>query len=195
MFEENQEVESSSSSTSSQTTQGGIARMGMVGRTVGTSQNVVIKSTKKDNQHSRNLSPQGYIKLWTVGTSCQTHAFKGCVFTSCVMPHSAPMTTIEAIVRFRIQNYFHNNAKNHVLKLLNWYSNPHVCRTTLKPPFEDDSGSRHTYFIDEFFNFRKIENIPMDAYFIEVKNVLKKMKEVKVGSPKDIMVYYIIKNL
>ncbi len=35
----------------------------------------------------------------------------------------------------------------------------------------------------------------MDAYFIEVKNVAKKMKEVKVGSPKDIMVYYIIKNL
>lgn len=38
MFEENQEVESSSSSTSSQTTQGGITRMGMVGRIVGTSQ-------------------------------------------------------------------------------------------------------------------------------------------------------------
>lgn len=35
----------------------------------------------------------------------------------------------------------------------------------------------------------------MDAYFIEVKNVAKKMKAVKVGSPKDIMVYYIIKNL
>ncbi len=70
-----------------------------------------------------------------------------------------------------------------------------MCRTTLKPPFEDDSGSRHTYLIDEFFNFRKIENIPMDAYFIEVKNVAKKMKAVKVGSPKDIRVYYIIKNL
>jgi hypothetical protein len=38
-------------------------------------------------------------------------------------------------------------------------------------------------------------NIPMDAYFIEVKNVAKKMKAVKVGSPKDIRVYYIIKNL
>jgi hypothetical protein len=63
MFEENQEVESSSSFTSSQTTQGGIAWMGIVGRIVGTSQNVVIKLTKKDNQHSRNLPPEGCLKL------------------------------------------------------------------------------------------------------------------------------------
>ncbi len=35
----------------------------------------------------------------------------------------------------------------------------------------------------------------MDAYLIEVKNVANKMEEVKVGLPKDIMVYYIIKNL
>jgi hypothetical protein len=47
----------------------------------------------------------------------------------------------------------------------------------------------------EFFNFRKIENIPMDAYLIEVKNVANKMEEVKVGLPVNIMVYYIIKNL
>jgi hypothetical protein len=47
----------------------------------------------------------------------------------------------------------------------------------------------------EFFNFRKIENIPMDAYLIEVKNVANKMEEVKVGLLEDIMVYYIIKNL
>jgi hypothetical protein len=47
----------------------------------------------------------------------------------------------------------------------------------------------------EFFNFRKIENIPMDAFLIEVKNVANKMEEVKVGLLEDIMVYYIIKNL
>jgi hypothetical protein len=63
MFEENQEVESLSSSTSSQTTPGGIGSMGMVDRIVGTSQNVVIKLTKKDNQHSRNLPSQGCLKL------------------------------------------------------------------------------------------------------------------------------------
>jgi hypothetical protein len=70
-----------------------------------------------------------------------------------------------------------------------------VCWTTLKHCYEDDSGPRHTYLKDEFFNFRKIENITMDAYLIEVKNVANKMEEVKVGLPKDIMVYYIIKNL
>ncbi len=117
------------------------------------------------------------------------------LFTYYVMPHSAPMTTIEAIAKFRILNYFHNNAKNHILKLFNRYSNPHVCWTTLKHPFEDDSGPRHTFFIDEFFNFRKIDNMPMDGYLIKVKNVAKKMEEVKVGLTEDIMVYYIIKNL
>jgi hypothetical protein len=37
--------------------------------------------------------------------------------------------------------------------------------------------------------------MPMDGYLIKVKNVAKKMEEVKVGLTEDIMVYYIIKNL
>jgi hypothetical protein len=36
------------------------------------------------------------------------------LFTYCVMSPSAPMTTMEATTRFKILNYFHNNAKNHI---------------------------------------------------------------------------------
>ncbi len=69
------------------------------------------------------------------------------LFTYYVMPPFAPMTTIEATTRFRVLNYFHNNSKSHILKLLNQYSNPHMFWTTLKCHFEDDSGPRPTYFI------------------------------------------------
>jgi hypothetical protein len=87
------------------------------------------------------------------------------LFIRCVMPPFAPMKIVEATIRSRILNYFHNNAKNHILKLLNRYFDLYVCWTTLKNCYKNDSGPRCTYFIDKFFNFRKIESVSMDAYF------------------------------
>jgi hypothetical protein len=70
-----------------------------------------------------------------------------------------------------------------------------VCWTTLKCCYEDDSGPRCTYFIDKFFNFRKIESVSIDAYFTKVKNVADMMEGANDGLLEDIMVYYTIKNL
>lgn len=77
IFEETQEVESLSSSTCSQTTQGGTTRMGIACRTKATSQNIVIMLVERDTTNISKIYHLKGASNYGVGTSCQTHVLKG----------------------------------------------------------------------------------------------------------------------
>jgi hypothetical protein len=55
--------------------------------------------------------------------------------------------------------------------------------------YKDNNGFRCIYLVDKFFNFKKIENIFIDAYFTKVKNVTHMMEKVNVKLLEDNVIY------
>ena len=99
------------------------------------------------------------------------------------------------MARQQVMNVINSNAKNSALKLLRRYSDPHECWMGLKTIYESDSGPRRVMLIEKFFSLRKTESIFMDAHLTEVKEITNILDEVDVNIPKDIIVYYTLKNL
>jgi hypothetical protein len=107
MFEENQEVESSSSFTSSQTIQGGTTKTSTASRTKGTSQNVVIMPTKRDTTNiSKIYHFKGASNYGMLAHRVKHMVSKDDLFTYCVTPPSSPMIVTKIITRSRILNFF-----------------------------------------------------------------------------------------
>ena len=86
-------------------------------------------------------------------------------------------------------------AKNNAFKLLRRYSDPYECWTGLKTRYEYDSGPKRVMLIEKFFSLRKTEFVSMDTHLTEVKEIANLLQEVEVIIPKDIIVYYTLKNL
>lgn len=116
-------------------------------------------------------------------------------FRYCITPPSKIMGEEERTARQQVMNIINSNAKNSALKLLRRYHDPHECWTGLKTRYESDSGPRRVMLIDKFFALRRTESITMDTHLTEVKEIANLLEEVDVVIPKDIIVYYTLKNL
>ena len=116
-------------------------------------------------------------------------------FRYCITAPSDPLGEEERIARQQVLSIINSNAKNNALRLLHRYSDPYDCWLGLKTRYESDSGPRRVMLIEKFFSLRKTESVSMDAYLTEVKEITNLLEEVEVVIPKDIIVYYTLKNL
>ena len=117
------------------------------------------------------------------------------LYIYCVTPPSTVMLDAERLGRESALTAINNNAKNAALRLLKRYKEPYRCWTKLKDRYEAFNGPRKTMLIEKIFSMRKSENVSMDTYLTDVKEVVDLLEEVDIDLPEDVVVYYTVKSL
>lgn len=87
-----------------------------------------------------------------------------------------------------------NNAKNVALRLLKRFFEPYNCWTKIKNRHEAPSGPRIVALMNSFVHKSQQDNVSMDAYLSEVKEVVASLDEADIEIPKPLVVYMTIHN-
>ena len=79
-------------------------------------------------------------------------------------------------------------------------TNAQICRSAPamaapKKRYEANNNPRKVHLIEKFFSTKKMESMSIDQYLIEMKEITDLPEDASVPLPKDVVVWYTLKNL
>ena len=117
------------------------------------------------------------------------------LFTWCLQAPSTFSIAGEEKGRKLVLSLLTSNAKGNALRLMRRFMDLHQLWQHLKKRYEANNNPRIVYLIEKLFSTRRTASMSMDEYLTEMKETKDLLEEAGVSIPKDVVVWYTLKNL